>query len=100
MTVLTPELYYTSAWDHFAVRCGAVVFHGSIGTVYPTDRGRTQCVPKWVKECHFRGRCSSLKKVGKGPPCSYYYDPEECPDAGVGPGTCATISPTCGFTSP
>jgi hypothetical protein len=76
--VSTPELYYIPAWDHFAVRCGAVVFHGNVGKIYPTDTGRAQRAPERVKECRHRGQCPSLKG-GKGASCAYYHDPEECP---------------------
>lgn len=76
--VSTPELYYIPAWDHFAVRCGAVVFHGNVGKIYPTDTGRAQRAPERVKECRHRGQCPSLKG-GEGASCAYYHDPEECP---------------------
>jgi hypothetical protein len=76
-SITTPELYYIPHWDHFAVCCGAVVFHGNVGEIYPaTPTGRRQRTPVRVKECRRRGNCPSLKG---GPPCSYYHDPEECP---------------------
>ena len=78
--VTTPELYYIPRWDHFAVRCGAVVFHGNVGQVYPTYSGRSQRAPVRVKECRHRGACPSLARGDKkAAPCAYYHDPEECP---------------------
>jgi len=70
--VTTPELYYIPRWDHFAVRVGAVVFHGNVGHIYPASRG--QRAPERVKECRRRGACPSLQG---GAPCSYYHDPVE-----------------------
>jgi hypothetical protein len=70
--VSTPELYYIVRWNHFAVRAGAVVFHGNVGRVYPA--GRPQRTPARVKECRRGGACPSF--FG-GPPCSYYHDPAE-----------------------
>lgn len=68
--VSTPELYYVPRWNHFAVRVGAVVLHGNVGRIYPTD-GRESLVK--VKECRLRGECPSLRP--RGPPCTYYHDP-------------------------
>ena len=73
--VSTPELYYIPRWDHFAVRCGAVVFHGNVGRIYP-PAGRLSI--ENVKECRHRSRCPSLAGP-KAAACSYYHSPGECP---------------------
>lgn len=78
--VTTPELYYIARWDHFAVRCGAVVFHGNVGQVYSAIGGRPLRAPVRVKECRLRGACPSLARGSTAPPpCAYYHDPGECP---------------------
>lgn len=70
----TSELYYIPQWDHFAVRVGAVVFHGNIGQVYSGGSRSAQKTPKRVKECRHHSDCPSLRG---GARCSYYHDPAE-----------------------
>jgi hypothetical protein len=70
-------LYYIAAWDHFAARCGPMVFHGNIGKIYPVAEHGAPRTPALVKECRSRGQCASLRP--DGPPCTYYHDPLECP---------------------
>lgn len=76
--VNTTDLYYIPAWNHFAVKCGSVIFHGNIGDVYSTDRSRPFKTPEKVKECRYQNQCLSLRN-NNYTECSYYHDPEECP---------------------
>jgi predicted nucleic acid-binding Zn-ribbon protein len=73
--IKSPELYYIPRWNHFAIRVGAVVFHGNIGRLY-AGRGGAKKTPKRVKECRSRDRCPSLS--GKAP-CDYYHNPAVAP---------------------
>ncbi len=73
--VSTPELHFIPQWDHFAVRVGAVVFHGNLGQVYPSGgQGGERC-PERVKECRLRKDCA--RRVAGG--CAYYHNPADVP---------------------
>jgi hypothetical protein len=71
--VRTSGLHFIPQWGHFAMRVGATVLHGGLGTIYTQGRDRQ---PLRLLECKRGSACPSL--TGNGRSCGYYHDPEKC----------------------